>query len=1542
MQVVLRQLRIAVLAFLFVNGYLHAQIAADFLAIPTSGCSPLIVQFNDLSTGNPSNWNWDFGNGSSSSQSNPTIVYNAPGTYTVTLTVDDGTNSDTETKAAYITVYGPPVVQFTAQPGIGCVPVSVQFTDQSSSGSAITSRIWNFGDGNTSSQQNPINNYTFSGNYTVSLSISDANGCNGTASVPNMVQVVPQPQAIFSSPDTLACAAPHTVNFSNTSSTGPNSTYTWDFGDGNTSSAANPTHTYTSDGNYTVSLIVSDPAGCSDTLAMGNFVQIGGPVAAFSSGAARVCLGDSVSFQDLTTGNVSSWQWDFGDGNQSTNQNPVHSYAAPGIYTVTQIVSDAASCSDTLVQPNFVEVVAAPIADFSADTLISCEAPFQVNFSDLSTGAVSWSWDFGDGNTSTLANPSHTYTGPGQYDVQLVVANADSCRDTLLRSAYIQVIPPVAAFNYSIVQGGCIPRTVMFTDSSYTGLGTITAWNWDFGDGATSVLQNPNHTYTVANVYTLTLVVTTTGGCRDTLVVPNFIGVGPDPVANFTGAPLTMCYGDTIQFTNTSSNATNFIWDFGDTFTSGSVNPIHVYPLPGCYDVQLIADTYNCPDTLLRTNYVCVQGVRADFTWSPAFACDTPATVTFTSIPNGPNLKWQWTFGDGNYGSGSSATNTYTQAGAYPVTMLVEDTLIGCLDSITHVFLLSSPDAGFTTDTTAGCVPFTVNFTDTTALAASWLWDFGDGSTDTLPNPSHQYTTAGNYDIQLIAAYANGCSDTAFFPALISAHDVVADFGTASNLLCTGLSNAFTDLSSGTSAVNTWSWTFGDGGMSNLANPAYAYPNPGLYTVSLAVTDANGCTDSIVRTDLEMVLEPVAAFSLSDTILCPGELLQLTNQSSGLALTFAWDFGDGNSSTLTSPGHPYAQTGSYPISLVVSDSAGCQDTTLQNMQISLPMAAFSVSDSVRSCPPLVVNFTNNSTGNIASYNWDFGDGSTSQLANPSHVYNSPGSFDVVLIVTTATGCADTLIFPNRIDLSGPSATITLDRDTICSGDTITLTAGGATVSGLTWIFGDGNVSIGNAVAQHGYQSAGNYLPTLVLQDSLGCTVFLFAPDSVYVLPPPIPGFSVSSAELCDPGQVSFTDQSQYFSPAASWNWSFGDGGSSNQTNPGHNYTTPGTYPVSLSLTDSMGCTSVVTQASGVVVHAQNALFSTDTTSGCVPLSVNFTDNSSADTTILSWNWTFGDGTTAAGPGGSHTYIDSGYFDLGLVITTAAGCSDTLSLPAGIYAYLPDNSTAPEMLAATVVNNAEIDLNWVLPAFRGAGGVLVERSADGTNWATLTNLNPGVNQYRDANVDVISNSYRYRVSLTDSCGGISPLSRTARSILLQINDQTGTGQLSWNGYTDWAGGVERYDIEARDQNGTTWQTIGTAGGGQNSFTDASLNDVDGGRCYRIRAFEMNGNLASSLSNEACGRSELWVPNTITPNGDGANDYLVISALAGFPGSSIEIFNRWGGLVYASSDYQNDWDGTHQGTGEALPDGTYFYLLRLSDGLQVFKGYTTIMR
>ncbi|MEM7036398.1 MAG: PKD domain-containing protein, partial [Bacteroidota bacterium] len=440
-----------------------AQVTADFSGTPLSGCSPLVVQFTDNSTGPVTNYLWNFGNGNTSTLQNPAAVYVTPGTYTVTHTVSDGTNSDTHTEVAYVTVFQDPTANFTnASPANGCVPHNVCFTDLSTPGDgAINNWLWDFGDGLTSTAQNPCHTYTAAGSYTVTLVVQDVNGCNNTIVMTNFVNVSNTPTAAFTGGPLSACVPPLTVNFNNTSSGGAAPlAYAWDFGDGNTSNAQNPSHTYTASGSFTVTLIATDQNGCADTLELPAYVNINNITAAFTQNTTNICEGQSVTFTDQTVG-ANTWNWDFGDGNTSTAQNPTHTYATAGTYTVTLIASNGA-CPDTLEQVNLIVVDPAPTADFVADSLNNCEVPFLVNFTDLSTGATAWAWDFGDGNTSNAQNPSHTYTAPGVYTVSLTVTGANGCTHTTTFNNYISIVEPEANF-VGAPLNGCVPHPVNFT-----------------------------------------------------------------------------------------------------------------------------------------------------------------------------------------------------------------------------------------------------------------------------------------------------------------------------------------------------------------------------------------------------------------------------------------------------------------------------------------------------------------------------------------------------------------------------------------------------------------------------------------------------------------------------------------------------------------------------------------------------------------------------------------------------------------------------------------------------------------------------------------------------------------------------------------------------------------------------------------------------------------------------------------------------------------------------------------------------------------------
>ncbi|HRT16140.1 MAG TPA: PKD domain-containing protein, partial [Methanoregulaceae archaeon] len=400
--------------------------------------------------------------------------------------------------------------------------------------------------------------------------------------------------------------APLDVKFTDLSSGTPES-WSWEFGDGGTSTEQNPLHTYTTVGNYTVNLTVQNNCGTNTT--SGTIVALClEPVADFSANRTSGKVPLSVQFTDSSQNNVTSWSWQFGDGGTSTKQNPVHTYTAPGTYTVNLTVMNNCG-SGTASKPMYItaEPCPLPVADFSANRT-SGKVPLSVQFTDSSQNNVtSWSWQFGDGTTSIEQNPVHTYTVAGDYTVTLTVTN-ECGSDSASKQEYITAEPcppPVANFNANRTSGKA-PLSVQFTDLSTNDPDT---WLWQFGDGDTSTEQNPVHTYTIPGTYTVNLTVTNECG-SDSASKQEYITAEPcpPPVANFNAnrtsgkAPLS------VQFTDLSTNDPDtWLWQFGDGDTSTEQNPVHTYTIPGTYTVNLTVTNECGCDSASKQEYITAE-----------------------------------------------------------------------------------------------------------------------------------------------------------------------------------------------------------------------------------------------------------------------------------------------------------------------------------------------------------------------------------------------------------------------------------------------------------------------------------------------------------------------------------------------------------------------------------------------------------------------------------------------------------------------------------------------------------------------------------------------------------------------------------------------------------------------------------------------------------------------------------------------------------------------------------------------------------------------
>jgi len=1300
---------------LLISQIANAQVTADFSAPTTSGCSPLIVNFQNLSTGSGLTYQWNLGNGNNSVAQNPSASYINPGTYTVTLTATGPGGTDTEVKTGFITVFTPPIPNLAPSQGIGCYPFTVDFTDLSVLGdSPIATWSWDFGDGGTSTVQNPSHLYTTPGVFDITLILTDANGCSSNQSFNDMIESNSnRPTAAFTGNPTVSCLPPSDVSFTNTSSGGTgNLTYEWDFGDGNASTFPAPDNTYLTSGNFDVSLTVTDEYGCSDTQLEVAYIEIVDNVTIdFTANNTTVCLGSNASFVDQSNPTPTGWLWDFGDGNTSTQQFPSHLYTTPGDYEVSLTATYSASCSGTETKTGFITVGEIPQAGFSADTTAGCENPFPVNFTNSSTGTgpLTYQWTFGDGNTSTTQDPTNTYLNHGSYTVSLTATNSDGCSNTVSLPNYINVAETQANFLPDVF-GFCQPLEVNFSDSSISGT-AISTYEWDFGDGGTSNLQNPTYTYADTGIFDVSLIITNQLGCTDTLVRSNYIFVYTPPLANFDQTPVIICPGE-HDFIDLSDNATDWYWDFGDLENSTEQNPTHEYADTGYFSVTLITLNNGCSDTLIVEDMIYVSPPIADL--DHGFDCSQPNTFTFTNESYG-FTSWNWILPDGSTSTDDPLVLNIPDPGMYIVRVTTLNSTSGCTDLAGDTIYVTDIQAGFSTANTAGCGPLNVQFTDQSVDAVSWQWSFGSAPNSTAQNPSHTYSAIGTYSVTQIVTDINGCKDTIVSPNLVTVTGSVVNFGIDTTFGCETLSVQFEDLTNPPGTVATWLWDFGDGNTSSAQNPLHVYTTAGVYDVSLTITDIGGCTNTIQRPDLvNYIPYPNPVFNVNATVGCMGDLFTFTNTSTGNATSYLWNFGDGGTSTAANPTHTYSIEGTFSVTLTAFNSNGCDSSVTQINLINIlhPDADFSAFPTFAFCPPLLVSFTNLSSADATSWLWNFGDGSSSNLQNPSHIYTQSGTFSVYLVVTNANGCRDTIFSPDLIQLSGPVGEFSFFPDSVgCPPYDINFVSVAENVTTYTWDFGDGSLGSGETT-MHTYSEIGSFIPTLILEDDNGCTFIYQSADTLSIVPLAVDAGASGTICQYDSLQLNATGGDAY-----SWSPSTGldnPTAASPQASPAQ--TTQYVVTVNLGLCQNTDTVMVfVNPAPTVDFTATEVCFGSIT---------DFTDLSSiaAPDSITAWNWDLGDGlSTDTNP--SIIYSAPGTYIVSLTVESSVACNTTGT---GTVVVNPTPNAAFAANDTCLFNTTSLlDQSTVTP------GSIINWSWNLGNGATTTQQNPSLTYGQDS-------------------------------------------------------------------------------------------------------------------------------------------------------------------------------------------------------------------
>ncbi|MBM3186892.1 MAG: PKD domain-containing protein, partial [Bacteroidetes bacterium] len=664
-----------------------------------------------------------------------------------------------------------PIANFTATPVSVCQGQPVTFTNTSSQngGSAITQYAWDFGDGFSDSIPNTTHIYNTPGTYSVTLTVTNANGQADFELKPSYIVVKPAPTASFSV-NGLGCTVPLTVTFANTGSLGSNYSYSWNFGNTQISTAANPpSQTYTSAGTYNVTLTITNTTSqCTSTvtqpLVVSNY-QAGMTLPSVA------CVNQQVDILDNSTAGANTWNWNispstgsYANGTSSSSQNPSYIFTAPGTYTIQLASQNTASgCSGSTSQT--ITVQPTPVPSFTATPLTNC-APSNVTFTNTSVGGTSYVWTFGDfasgtDNTSAQTSPSHTYNNNGTYDVTLTMTTAAGCVGVTTLNDYITITDVLVDFEADVT-GGCVPLTVNFNDLSIDPNPTnqIVSWNWNFGGGTPSTFNGqspPPVTYGIG-VYDVSLTVTTQSGCTGTITMNDYITVGDILGLSFSVDTTINCIKTDFEFTsNVITNPPNpnpseitYFWDFTDG-TSTDQNPQYQFTSDtGYFDVQLVVDFRGCKDSIEFQDFIYINAPIANFTPANTLYCNQgPAqTVQFTDdATHGQTtddilMIWQWEnpnltpntvlddpqLDDANAGN---VSHQYTNYGSYTIQQAIYNYTTGCSDSTTATVDISTVNAGFTYSNDTICNGDTLDLFDQstswiTHPLSSWVFNMGN------------------------------------------------------------------------------------------------------------------------------------------------------------------------------------------------------------------------------------------------------------------------------------------------------------------------------------------------------------------------------------------------------------------------------------------------------------------------------------------------------------------------------------------------------------------------------------------------------------------------------------------------------------------------------------------------------------------------------------------------------------------------------------------------------------------------------------------------
>lgn len=998
---------------------------------------------------------------------------------------------------------------------------------------------------------------------------------------------------------------------------------------------------YNQEGNYLLKVTVNNPTaeGCSGLQEINfNLRVYPTPSADFYTSVS--CFPGPVTFYDTSKIEDRSslkWIWDFGDNSSSELSQPVHSYNSSGAFNVKlAIMTDVGCVSDTITKA--VQINPVPIARFGVSGNFCAKG--KVLFSDSSSlynpaRITEWKWEFGDGSapryTYGLQNTFyHQYENAGTYIAKLSVKTGQGCLSVVFEKEII--VNDLPKVDFSLPAQLCLPNGLV----QFSNLSTITdnsenqfSYKWYFSDSNangnnpdSSILRNPTHFFSKADVYSIKLVVTSKDGCAadTTKKLKNIL---EQAKTDFNISAVEICQGNSIVFSDKSDlkgrPLSESFWDFGDGAKSGSLESSHRYSVADTFIVKhYITTSEGCfSDTVTKTIIVHPEP-KADFNIIGS-GCELKETVfsNASTLNSGAVIKWNWNMGDGTTltTSNNLSQHTYAKKGGYQVSLEVESNK-GCKSNVitktVEIHPLPKPDFLLPEVCLNDAV---AQFSDLSTISDSsenqftYLWNFGDPNANaTNPNTStdksgsHKYNVAANYPLLLSVTSKDGCKDTATKILTVNGAVPKADFiinngnETCNNEIIQIQNSSTIDFGSITRVEIYWDYENKPAEFEvdeeTFINKQYKYLYPSILNktnerkqIKFKVFSGQTCTSEMIKTitinavpQLEFL--PMAGACLSAL----SEKITEAYVINGLTGSGIFSGKGVNADGVFSP--VIAGVGNHTLKYAFISNKGCSAEIEQTKSVwSLPEANYKIADvKCADQPILFQDISVANEGTINRWEWNFQDNSpidSTSGNNIVHRFAKSGVYNVQLQITTDKGCRS---LPRSLPIKiNPLPNVEFELPKVCLPDgkglfkdESTITDG--TEDGFTYLWNFGDVNSGaqnfsmNKNPIHYYKGQGPFNVVLQVTSVNGCSAI----DSamlVDVFNRPKADFD-ATYETCPGNTLDFIDRSEgQGKPIAKWNWNFGDGRKASAQRPAHVYNKAGDYNASLFVVNTEGCVS---------------------------------------------------------------------------------------------------------------------------------------------------------------------------------------------------------------------------------------------------------------------------------------------------------------------------------------------------------------------------------